>query len=296
MPKNVDTLVLELDEIYQESLNRLENQTRDAMFIDSAIRKLLDQSPNDDSVLEWDPKLAMNPKIAFRALSLQIIEAARKDVTRGLGITKIDYEDLLTWTDEPGRKQTASESFLAYIDYSRTKTLKEFWHRLQARIRPDQDPEASVLQAVADLMNAFAITLPKQIVIPYTKVNSHSALSLPLKRLETDLELVISSVQLQNIIRANHAISTILLLNHKATAAEQIYEATNSIQNRMKANYYQYQHKDTFHAGASLQIRFMREYVNYAMDAPVFDMVRREIMAKDTKAEYLPAHLVAAMM
>lgn len=291
-----DALVEDLDALYQESLVRLENQTRDAMFIDSAIRRLLDQAPGDDSVIEWDPKRAMNPRLAFRSIALRIVEESRKDVTRGLGITKIDYEDLLVWTDEPQRKGTVSESFLAYIEYARTKTLKEFWHRLQARIRPDQDPETSAQQAVADLMNAFAIVLPKQVVIPYTRVLSKDALSLSLQRQEHDLELVISPVQLQNIIRANHAICTLLLLHNKTPAAEHIYEVTNSIQNKMKSNYCQYQHKDVYHASSTMQIRFMRENVNYAMEDFVFDIVRKEITTRDTQAEYLPAHLVAALM
>lgn len=296
MSRDYEKLILELDGVYQESLVRLESQTRDAMFIESALRKLLDQSPGDDAVLEWDPQRAMNPKIAFRSIALRIIEVARNDVTRGLGITKIDYEDLLTWTDEPIRKGTSSENFLAYIEYAKDKTLKEFWQRLQARIQPDKDPEMSARQAVSDLMNAFAITFPKQVVIPFTRINNMHALSLSLRRCTDDLALVISPTQLQSIVRANHAISTLLILNAKTSAAEQIYEATNSIQNRMSSNYFMYKHKDTFFAGSSLQIRFMREYVNYSMHPSVFDLVKKEITQFDSKAEYLPAHLVAAMM
>ena len=46
---DINRLASELDVVFQQALDRMESQTRDAIFIDHTLRQLLDQAASDDS-------------------------------------------------------------------------------------------------------------------------------------------------------------------------------------------------------------------------------------------------------
>lgn len=273
----IDDLVGRLDVLYQNTLDRLESQTRDAIIIDRALRQLLDQRESDESILNWNPEKAISPKLAFRALALKIINQADQAITRESAINPLDYEDLLMWPDEPRRRAqggSASDEFLLRIEYARSKTLADFWQQFQTRIAPDRDPALAQITAVTDLLGAFAVELPTEYLIPFSQA-SNGVYVLPhgLKRGEADLEWVIRPEQMNAIARANHALATMCQLKHQGLFAGLILEMNTTLHNKLKTSFNQYTPNDQYLAGGVLSLRLQRDHIDFRMSKQLFDIV-----------------------
>jgi hypothetical protein len=273
----IEDLVDQLDVLYQNTLDRLESQTRDAIIIDRALRQLLDQNESDESILNWNPEKAISPKLAFRALALKIIHQADQAITREVAISPLDYEDLLMWPDEPRRRgqgSSAADEFLRRIDYARNKTLADFWQQFQTRIAPDRDPALAQITAVTDLLGAFAVELPNEYLIPYTRA-SGGIYVLPhaIKRGPADLEWVIRPEQMSAIARANHGLATMCQLRHQGLFATLILEMNATLHNKLKTCFNQYTPNDLYVAGGVLSLRLQRDHIDFRMSQQLFEIV-----------------------
>lgn len=273
----IEDLVGRLDVLYQNTLDRLESQTRDAIIIDRALRQLLEQNESDDSILNWNPEKAISPKLAFRALALKIIHQADQAITREVAISPLDYEDLLMWPDEPRRRgqgSSASDEFLRRIEYARGKTLADFWQQFQTRIAPDRDPALAQITAVTDLLGAFAVELPNEYLIPFSRAsNGIYVIPHALKRDEADLEWVIRPEQMNTITKANHGLATMCQLKHQGLFASLILEMNTTLHNKLKTSFSQYAPNDLFVAGGVLSLRMQRDHIDFRMSQPLFDIV-----------------------
>jgi hypothetical protein len=271
----VDRLIDDLDLLYQNVLDRLESQTRDALIIDQAIRRLLDQSDSEEAVLNWQPERAMSPKTAFRALALRLIPHAEALATRPVGVSRLDYEDMLVWPDEPVRRGVSlADDFVDRIRYARTKTIREFWDRLHGRISPEGNPALSLDTAATDLLRAFATPHPEMVSISTARLGDRQGLLLPLSKAHNDVDLVLSVSGLQNITRANHAISTLCALEGRPEIGTSVYELTGNLHQRLTSSFRQYRPGETYYADDYLRVRMDRGHILYAMDRQLFELVR----------------------
>jgi len=272
---DLDALVRQLDILFQNTLDRLESQTRDAIIIDRTLRQLLDQNETEESVINWDPEKAISPKRAFRSLALRLIHEADQAVTRDSTINSLDYEDLLAWPDEPRRRAgSAADEFLKRIEYARAKSLAGFWAQFQARIAPDRDPLQAQITAISDLLTAFAVELPSQYIVPFAHIGDGvHILPLGLKRAEQDLEWVVKAEVMNTIAKANHALATVCQLNREGTLAALILEMNSTFHNKLKASFRQYAPADQFLAGGVLSLRMQRDHIDFRLSRRLFEMV-----------------------
>lgn len=273
----IEDLVDQLDVLFQNTLDRLESQTRDAIIIDRALRQLLEQHESDESILNWNPEKAISPKLAFRALALKVIHQADQAITREAPISPLDYEDLLTWPDEPRRRShggNVADEFLKRIEYARNKSLGEFWQQFQTRIAPDRDPALAQITAVTDMLAAFAVELPNEHLIPFSRA-ANGAYVVPhaLRRGDSDLEWVIRPEQMNAIARANHALATMCQLKGEGLFASLILEMNTTLHNKLKTSFNQYAPNDQFLAGGVLSLRLQRDHVDFRMSKPLYDIV-----------------------
>jgi hypothetical protein len=275
-PDQISTLIYDLDVVFQSTLDRLESWARDALIIDKAIRQILDQPDEDDSVLNWNPERAMSPRHAFRALAQRVVQAADETLTRtDNAITTLDYEDLLNWPDEPKRQpgQPLAHELFRRIEYARRKTLRAFWNRLSVRIAPDRDPEAARISATSDLVSAFGVETPERMLVPYRSRESFRTLLLPFNRTIGDIEWTVHAPALVNMTGANHALATLCRLDGDATVAASIHELNGSLHSRMKTSFRQYKPRETYFAGDHLQIVLCRDHVDYRLGERVWSRV-----------------------
>ena len=289
MTRSVPSLIGELDAIFQATADRLERQALDAELIDRALRRLLEQATDDPSVMEWDPRRPISPRNAFRALAMRIVGTIQSSSGRRVPISPSDYEDLLAWPDEPVRSGTPTEDFLSSIAFARQQSLQAFWDRLQLRVSPEHDPDRAIRQALEDLLDAFAIAQPRNLVVPVLQVPPQRALSMDLRRTDNDLPWVINAMQLQRLTRANHAIATVCVLDGKPDAAEAIHEATGRITQRLKANFAQYQPNTIHHAGRDVQLAFGRDTIAYRFRIPLYERVADTLSAHSADIQFIPA-------
>lgn len=275
--EDLDDLAKQLDIVFQNTLDRLEVQTRDAIIIDRALRQLLDQNETDESIINWDPERAISPKLAFRALALRLIHEADKAVTREATINSLDYEDLLAWPDEPRRRvNSAADEFLIRIEHARTKSVAEFWHQFQARIAPDRDPIHAQISATSDLLSAFAVELPTEFIVPFVPIGEGiHILPFGLKRQKDDLEWVIHQDVMNNVFRTNHALATICLLHKETMLSTLILEMNTAFHSKMKTTFRQYTPNEQFLAGGVLSLRMQRDHIDFRLSRPLFDMVQQ---------------------
>lgn len=272
----IDELVGKLDGIFQDTLDRLESQARDAVLIDKAIKQLLDQHDSDEDIMNWDPEKAISPKNAFRALALKLIHASDKANTRTVSVSPLDYEDLLAWPDEP-RKRNGShvEELFQRIEYARAKSLGAFWDQYRTRIAPESDPVQAKISAVTDLINAFAIGMPHEFIVPFSP-RGQGAYVMPfsLRRAPHELEWVIRNDTLCAIARANHALATICQLNSAGTLAALILEMNSALHSKLKSSFRKYQPGELFIAGATVSLVMHREHIDFKLSKDMFALVR----------------------
>ena len=272
----IDQLIHELDVVYQGTLDRLEVQARDAVLIDKALRQILDQGDEADAVLNWNPERAISPRGAFRALANQVVKAAQTTATReDTAITTLDYEDLLSWPDEPKRLpgEAPSSELFRRIAYARNKSLRKFWNSFVVRIAPDRDPATALMTAASDLATAFGIEAPTHLLLPFRHQDPFRTLLFPFNRSQGDLEWTVHQPAMLNLIRANHALSTICRVNGDGSAATAIHELNGNLQSRMKTSFRQYKPRDSFIAGDLLNLQFGRDHVDFQMGVRVWELV-----------------------
>jgi len=273
---HISTLIFDLDILFQSALDRLESQARDAVIIDKALRQILDQPDEDASVLNWSPERAMSPRTAFRALAQQVVQAADATVTRNdNAITTLDYEDLISWPDEPKRLpgQSPTHELFRRIQYARTKSLRDFWNRFVVRIAPDRDPAAAILSAATDLVSAFGVEMPDRLLVPYRSKAPYRTLLLPFHRTPEDIEWTVHAPALVKLTRANHALATICRVHGDTSIAAAIHEANGALHARMKTSFRQYRPRETFLAGDYLHMQFCRDHVAYRLGNRIWERV-----------------------
>jgi len=275
-PASLLELAKQLDLVFQNTLDRLEAQTRDAIIIDRALRQLLEQSETDESIINWDPERAISPKLAFRSLALRLIREADKAITRTSAISPMDYEDLLSWADEPRRRTgSATEDFLKRIEYARAKKLIAFWAQFQARIAPDRDPIQAQIHAIGDLLQSFAHELPNEFVIPCSKISTElTIVPMALHRGDEDLEWVVKSESLNNVAKANHALATICQLQQQPLLASLILEMNATFHSKLRTSFMQYSPDEQFLAGGIMSMRMKRDHIDYRMSNQLFAIIR----------------------
>lgn len=275
-PDQISSLIRDLDILYQSALDRLESQARDAVIIDKALRQILDQPDEDAPVLNWNPERAISPRAAFRALAQQVVHAAGATVTRAdNAITTLDYDDLISWPDEPKRQpgESPAHELFRRIEYARSKSLRGFWNRFVVRIAPDSDPDAARLSAATDLVGAFGVETPDRLLIPYRARDPYRTLLLPFHRRPDDIEWTVHAPALVNITRANHALATLCRVNGEAQVAAAIHEVNGSLHSRMKTSFRQYRPREAFLAGDYLVMQFGRDHVDYRLGTRLWELV-----------------------
>lgn len=281
MAEDVDLqgLVEQLDTLYQNALDRLEAQTNDAIGFDRDLRRLLDQSETDESIVNWDPERAISPRLLYRSLALRLIKQSDAAVTRDVAISPMDYEDLLSWSDEPHpRSGNHKQDLLRRIQYARTKRLATFWSQFQARIAPDRDPVQARITALSDLLCVFAIEQPAKYIVPYSPLLSGVVIvPFALKRVDGDLDWVVKQETMTLISKANHALATICQLGQSSLMATLILEMNTTIHSKLRSSLYKYSPNEQFLAGGMLSTRLRRDYIDYRMSPELFSHFRASL-------------------
>lgn len=273
---DINQLAGELDVVFQQALDRMESQTRDAIFIDHTLRQLLDQAATDDSIINWDPERAISPKLAFRSLALRLIKVGQGSKTREGTLTPLDYEDLLSWPDAPRRAYgTPAADFLKCIEHARSKRLSDFWVQLRSRIAPASDPQQATINATADLLAAFAIVLPHQFVVPVASgPNGQLIIPFSIRRESYDLEWVVPTEALESVSRALHALATLCHLGGEPSFANVLLELNLSLHNRMRSTLRKYSYNERFTAGGIITIRLQRDNIHFVLTPWIYDQAR----------------------
>lgn len=292
MTQTIEHLVGELDAIYQETTERLQQQALDAQHLDQRVRHLLNKAAEDAGMLVFDPQRPISPRQAFRALAMRIVEVIQTTSGRKVPLAAADFDDLLIWPHDPARMGASpTEEFLHSIAVARKQSLQAFWDRLQLRITPDVDPKRAINQAIEDLLEAFAVPQPSSLVVPYLALPPRRALTMDLRRQDEDLEWVLTAGQQLRMTRANHAIATVCLLDGQNDLAEAIHQTNHQISKRLKSRFNQYEPGTVHTATQDMQLAFGRGTIAYRLRMPLYERVADTLAHHGPGIEFVPAVL-----
>lgn len=290
MLKEIDDLAVELDGLYQQALDRLEQQATDVLAIDEEIKKVLQRSADHESILQWDPERAMPPHTAFRSLALQIIRRATDLVPAENPLLESHYYDLLAWPEDPARNErTLRDQIAARIAYARQQSLSEFWARLQTRIVPTANPGESRRRALDEFVLNIGQPVPEAILVPTLFGHSSYTLCLALHRAKGEMEFVISPKHLQQIYAVGHALATLLLIAGRHKPANSISEALSACSNRVRGNFGLYAHRDHFPAGSEMSIRLHKDHVQFIVSPELYQLLQNAIALPYPNVQFVDA-------
>lgn len=277
MSEEILELAEKLDAIYQETLDRLEQQTRDSVIIDQALRRLLDQD-GDQSVLQWDPERAMPPHAAFRALALKLIERAHAVASNDFPLLEVHYADLLSWSGEPRRYELPpSEQFIARINYARAQSLRSFWLKLSTRLAPETRPRDAEIEAVTDLVACFGKEVPEAVLIPTVRHEHAVALVQLLPRGFREQAYSMSPGNLERLCCGVQSISTLLLLERRLKSATALNEAMAALTGKLRTHFNQYAHKDTYFWSEHGTIVLFQDHVQLRIPVDLFPAIQAAV-------------------
>lgn len=291
MSEDIGQLAEKLDAIYQETLDRLEQQTRDSILIDQALRRLLDQD-GDQSVLQWDPERAMPPHAAFRALALKLIERAHAITSNEFPLLEIHYADLISWSGEPRRYELPpAEQFIARINYARAQSLQAFWLKLSTRLAPESRPYDAETEAVTDIVACFGKEVPEAILIPTVRHQGSVALILLLPRGFREQAYSMSPGNLERLCCGVQAISTLLLLDRRIKSATALNEAIAGLNGRLRTSFSQYAHKDTYYWTDTGTIVLFQDHVQVRIPVDLFPIIQSAVARQVHNPQFVGALL-----
>lgn len=278
----------ELDQVFQSALDRMESQARDAFVLEQALKRILsDNGPN--SVLGWDVEKAITPLAAYQALALRIVD----QLPAALGLTSTpqrhQYADLLVWPDEPKRTGDLLKDFEARVQYARKLSLRQFIDLAIARFAPDDEPELAASCAATDLLRAFVITLPQNLVVPVQEDRHTKIYPMLIRRTDQDVRWVMPQITAQVISRTNYAISTVARLHGKPVVATRMAEMTRDFQAFIQQNFGVYQDRQTFRGGAEVTTRLLADWVDYDVSEELFGILKRTMAQADDRLAFVPA-------
>lgn len=281
-------MVSELDVIFQSALDRMESQARDAYVLEQALKRVLADTTTG-SVLGWDVEKAITPLAAYQALAFRIIDEL--PVSLGLPRTpqRHQYADLLVWPDEPKRTGDLLKDFEARVQYARKLTLRHFVDLAVTRFAPDTDPDLSATCAASDLLRAFVIALPQNLVVPVQDAPTGKILPMMIRRLPDEVRWVMPHISTQIVARTNYAISTLARLHGKGVVATRMAEMTRDFQAFITKNFGVYEARQTFHGGAEVTTRLLADWVDYEVSEELFRILRDAMASEDSTLAFVPA-------
>lgn len=292
MIDDVALLAQQLDEVYQQALTRLAQQTRDSILIDQALRRLLDQTSEDASVLQWDPERAMPPHSAFRSLALKLIERAHALTSNEFPLLETHYADLLSWSAEPKRYDLSpADQFLARIAFAREQTLSSFWEKLKTRLSPQSNPYRSERNAVVDLVQCFGTEVPEAVLLPKLSFPSTTALVLKLPRAFKEHPFSMSPSNAERLNCAVQSVSTLLLLARHQKAATGLNEGMGMLSGKLRGNFSQYAHKDTYYCGLTGSMVLFEDHIQLRIHHELFEDIRASVTRHTHNPQWVDAHL-----
>lgn len=288
---DIDAMVDELDELYRQALDRLEVQATDVLALDDEIKRVLQRSAQNERILEWDPERAMPPHTAFRALALQIIQRASTELPSETPLLESHYSDLLTWNEEPTSAKTIRDQIAARIEFARGRSLRDFWTRLQTRIKPHDNPKASLRRAIDDFVLTIGQPVPEAILVPTFFHRESFALCLEFNRERGEMEYTVTPRQLQQIFAVGHSLATLLLLQGLHKPAIGINEALAASSNRLRANFGLYAHRDQYPGGTELLLRLHKDHVQFICTPFLFELLSKALSQPYPNVQFVDASM-----
>ncbi len=274
--------IAKLDALYREALDRLEAHAKDADILDKQVRRILDQPDTNESILEFHPELALPPRLAYRALALQLVRIADEQRIATRDVSPLDYEDLLSWETEPRRigNMTMLEEVQIKLAYARKRTLQSFWDRYTLRIAPGRDPVRAASVAVTDLVEAISVKMPETVIVPFLEHHDRKAFFMTIPKSVGELEWVLQPPAISGLARTLHAFVTLCRAIGQHTAAELMQDTCQSVQTTLKTTNYRYRPREMYWAGDILRMMMMRDHIEFRFDPAVFAAMRQQIVAQ----------------
>lgn len=279
---DISEQIASLDALYREALTHLESQARDADVLERRIRLILDQPDNNEAILDFQPDLALPPRVAFRALALQLVRIAEERRIATRDVSPLDYEDLLSWETEPRRTgaMTMLEEVQLKLAYARNRTLQNFWDRYTLRIAPGSDPVRAASVSVTDLVESVSVKMPETVIVPFLEHGEHKALFMKIPKSIGELEWVLQPPAISGLARTLHAFVTLCRAIGQHSAAELMQDTCQNVQSSLKTMNYRYRPREMFWAGDVLRMMMMRDHIEFRFDPAVFSAMRHQIVSQ----------------
>lgn len=268
-----------LDELYQQVLDKIEEQVISASDINSSINELL-QNHGEDAVLKWNPDLAISPRSAYQSFADALARSAAPLLGMNSLRSSFRFLDLIDWTDAPVQAGRDYREFqLDKVRYARGKRVTRFLDDLMVRYKPESRPRQAVTQATSEFAGIFSVTTPMGTVIPISKESGPTTLRYRFFRKDSDLLWHIAPRHHNATLRAANAIATIGILSNIPAAAHSISDMLNAFESQLAKNMMRYESGEVFHAGSFMRITLTRDAIEFALGETIFRAMRKEIEA-----------------
>lgn len=272
-------IVERLDHLYQDVLDKIETQVAEAHSINDSITDVIGRTSTGESVLKWNPELAMSPKAAYRSFCEAV---AKKAAPLLLGNSHqksgYRYQDLIEWVLPATGPVLSHEEYQRFkMDYARSRSVRAFFNELLIRFHPQSFPEHAIDRATSEVARIFSVTTPIGTVIPITRGEAPAILSYQLYRNDDEMVWHMAERHYSAILKASNAIATIALLNSMNPASAAIGDLLNQLDAKMQKHMFHYESGDGFYAANFLRVVLRRDIAEFQFGETLFAILSKEI-------------------
>ena len=270
--QRLDDSVDTLDGIYQDILNALERQARDAISVNANLTELFaaQHAQSRSQVLDWSAERAVTPFDAFRQLAERLMSELRPMLDPAGSLAAVPYQDLIEWPDVPAHGDP-NQRLLATIEFARQRSLRTFFNEVRARFQPEKMPGNANQLAINDLMTGFCVEQPDLVVLPMKR--SSGACMFTLRLIKSPLAMHINKQNLNILLRVNAAIATLARLEGKHKLATTLNEGSASMLLKLTSRQFQYEDNDRHHFADDMIVVMRPDHLQYHMPVQLSELI-----------------------
>lgn len=272
-------LVTKLDALYQEVLDKIETQVAEASQINAELSDAVGLGVGGETLLKWDPELALSPKAAYKSFTEVLAKkAAPLFFSNRVQRSSYRYQDLVDWAMPYSRARMSQQELqTARMHYARTRTVSAFFNELTIRFAPQSCPDQAADRATSELARIFSVSTPIGTVIPVLRGEAPAIFVYQMYHRDDEMIWHLAQRHYTAIVKAANSIATICLLNEHGGAAVAIGEMLNQLDAKMAKAHGQYEDGDGLFAGNVLRVVMHRDTADFQVGETVHALLDKSL-------------------
>jgi len=269
-------LATELDQAYQQALDRMETQLAETDGLNRQVSKLLEQ--DNLEIIPISSDAMSSPREVFSSFSSALSAKVIPELAMSPNGDGYRIHDLVDWTDMPPRGRSSDREYqLVKINHARTKSMQVFLKQMIIRFNPTALPTAAIHRAVQDVIQTFSVVTAMGIAVPVSR-NGSPSLRYVYNRGPDDPMWQLLPRHHAAIVRGTNALATIALLNKQHGIASSLGDLLTSLDVRLSQTVMRYEAGQAFFGAAFLKLTLHRDGADFHFGQSLFDLLEQTLL------------------